>query len=365
MNKLLLVHAVFLVGLILLFIFVFVLGDKAFAQINNNSKDLSLFSSDVSLSQEDYNKENLTILVEEDLQKDIDEGVMTILNNSEVIDTAQEEQQIVGQDYAKRERDKEDQPQREATEYYVQNGDTLSSIASRFGIRLQTILWANNLDILSVIEPGDKLTIPPEDGVMYTVKPGDTLLAIASKYNSDSQKIAQFNQLDADVIIEGQILFLPGGEMPEEPTQSSSLASNQSSTFSSSSSSSLYSSSSSGSTYYSAPQPVVRRYTGGGSHRFPYGYCTWYVASRRGDVTWGGNASAWLNNAAAAGRSTGNTPVPGAIMVTRESWWGHVAYVESVSGNSVTVSEMNYSGWGRVNHRTLNKNSWVIRGYIY
>lgn len=363
-SRLLLIQVVFLVLLLSLF----ALQGKAFSQTDNNSKeDFSLFSSDLSLSQGDNKKENSTGLVEEGLQQDIDEGVVTALNNSQVVDTANEEQGIVGQDYATGQDVEKDDQKREAVEYYVQNGDTLSSVAAKFDLNLQTLLWANRLDILSAIQPGDKLTIPPEDGIMYTVKPGDTLLAVAVKYSSDSQKIAQFNQLDANTIVEGQILFLPGGKMPAEPAPSSALASNDSSSSlsSSSSSSSLSSSSSSSNTSYSTPKPVVRRYTGGGNHRFPYGYCTWYVASRRGDVSWGGNASAWLGNASAAGRSTGNTPVPGSIMVTRESWWGHVAYVESVSGNSVTISEMNYAGWGRVSHRTLSKSSWKIRGYIY
>jgi surface antigen len=357
-TKLLLVQAVFLILLLSLFI----AKGKALSSNENSSENPSLFSSAVSVSQQDYKKEDCTGLAEDSLQQNIDEGVVVAVNNSKLVDTVQEEQQIVGQDYATgaASRD-EDYQRREAEEYYVQNGDTLSSVAAKFGISMQTILWANNLDVLSVIQPGDKLTIPPEDGVMYTVKLGDTLLSIANKYNSDTEKIVAFNQLDVDKIVESQVLFLPGGEMPAPST---TLASNPSS---SSEPSSPESSSSSTSFYpSSSSQPVVHSYSGGGgSHRFPYGYCTWYVSHRRGGVSWGGNASAWLGNARAAGYATGNQPRPGAIIVTRESWWGHVGYVESVSGNTVTISEMNYNGWGRVNYRTLNKNDWVIRGYIY
>jgi len=116
------------------------------------------------------------------------------------------------------------------------------------------------------------------------------------------------------------------------------------------------SSSSSGySSGYSRPS-----YSGSGGH-FPYGYCTWYVASKR-YVPWSGNANQWLWNARAMGYATGRTPQVGAIMVTNESWWGHVAYVEAVHGNSVTISEMNYAGWGRVNYRTLS--AWYGQ-YIY
>ncbi|OGD67829.1 hypothetical protein A3F08_01550 [Candidatus Berkelbacteria bacterium RIFCSPHIGHO2_12_FULL_36_9] len=97
-----------------------------------------------------------------------------------------------------------------------------------------------------------------------------------------------------------------------------------------------------------------------------YGFCTWYVANKRQDIpnNWG-NAKSWLNSAQNDGRITGKNPQVGAIMVTKESWAGHVGYVEKVDGNEVTISEMNYRGWGRINSRTLNINDSVIRGYIY
>src|SRR5215471_1229233 len=72
-----------------------------------------------------------------------------------------------------------------------------------------------------------------------------------------------------------------------------------------------------------------------GNH-FPWGWCTWYVASRR-YVPWNGNAGTWLWGARAFGFPTGSTPRVGAIMVTAESIWGHVAYVESVASNGSFV----------------------------
>jgi surface antigen len=89
------------------------------------------------------------------------------------------------------------------------------------------------------------------------------------------------------------------------------------------------------------------------------------VASKR-FVPWGGNAGTWLYNAKAQGYSTGKKPVAGSIVVTTENrYYGHVALVEKVSGGSITVSEMNYAGWGKMTRRTLSANSRVIKGYIY
>jgi len=64
-------------------------------------------------------------------------------------------------------------------DYIVAGGDTVSTIAEKFGIKVNTILWANNLSSGSTIRPGDKLTILPTDGVLHKVKSNDTLDKIA------------------------------------------------------------------------------------------------------------------------------------------------------------------------------------------
>lgn len=102
-----------------------------------------------------------------------------------------------------------------------------------------------------------------------------------------------------------------------------------------------------------------------GVNTYYYGYCTWYVANRRSIPNQWGNAGQWFNSAQASGYPTGYEPAPGAIIVTSESGWGHVGYVESVSDQSITISEMNYAGWGIVNTREISKNNPVITGYIY
>ena len=100
-------------------------------------------------------------------------------------------------------------------------------------------------------------------------------------------------------------------------------------------------------------------------HAFPYGYCTYYVSQRR-PIYWSGNAIAWLANARAAGFATGDMPQVGAIMVTTEGGWtGHVAMVDAVNGDQVTISEMNYRGWGVISSRTVLASYSAIRGYIY
>lgn len=110
---------------------------------------------------------------------------------------------------------------------------------------------------------------------------------------------------------------------------------------------------------------TVNLRAGSSSNGYPYGYCTYYVAVRRSVPSSWGNAGQWLGSAQHAGYATGSTPVAGAIMVSRESWWGHVAYVESVNGDTFTVAEMNYAGWGVTSRRTVNAGNSVIKGFIY
>jgi surface antigen len=102
-----------------------------------------------------------------------------------------------------------------------------------------------------------------------------------------------------------------------------------------------------------------------GPNHFSFGYCTWYVANRR-YIPWFGNANEWWANARPYGFAEGQTPVVGAVMVTNESSFGHVAYVESVAPDgSWTVSEMNFVAWDVVSRRTLHRGQAPVVGFIY
>ncbi len=99
--------------------------------------------------------------------------------------------------------------------YTVAEGDALSTIAAKFGISINTILWANNLSVRSTIRPGQDLTILPVSGVMYTVKSGDSLIKLAQTYSAESSLILSANKLaDASAITVGQKLLIPGGTPP-------------------------------------------------------------------------------------------------------------------------------------------------------
>lgn len=98
--------------------------------------------------------------------------------------------------------------------YIVQEGDTPGKIAADFGVSLNTILWANNLNSNSIIRPNQELIILPISGVMHTVKKGDTLLSIAKRYRASVEEISIFNNLEDESSIKiGQELIIPNGRL--------------------------------------------------------------------------------------------------------------------------------------------------------
>jgi LysM repeat protein len=97
-------------------------------------------------------------------------------------------------------------------EYIVEPGDTFWTISQEFNVSLNTILWANNLNQNTLIQPGQKLIIPPVSGVIHHVKDGDTVSDIAKKYKAKTEEIVDFNNLssEADIFV-GDILIVPNG----------------------------------------------------------------------------------------------------------------------------------------------------------
>ena len=238
---------------------------------------------------------------------------------------------------------------RDTQTYVVQDGDTVSAIAEKFGVTVDTIRWANSLSDVDTLSLGEKLLVPPVSGVLVTVKAGDTIETLAAKYGTQDGTIIDFNLVrDPSHLAPGTQLMLPDGA--GDPAPPSVASASQASP--------------SGQSAGGSAVPVVNRFGGGIAVHFPWGWCTWYVASRRA-VPWNGDAHSWFGNAQAYGYPTGRTPRPGAIMVTWESWWGHVAYVESVSGSCWTVSEMNYKGFGIVDYRQICPGQVPLIGFVY
>ncbi|MES2953278.1 MAG: M23 family metallopeptidase [Patescibacteria group bacterium] len=96
--------------------------------------------------------------------------------------------------------------------YVVREGDTLQVIAKLFGVSVNTIIWANNLE-KGAATPGQTLVILPVSGITYTVKKGDTLDSIAKRLKGDAEEIADFNGIPrTHTLAVGDEIVVPDGE---------------------------------------------------------------------------------------------------------------------------------------------------------
>ena len=227
--------------------------------------------------------------------------------------------------------------------YITVAGDTVPSVANKYGISVQTIEWANRLTS-EALTPGTTLTILPVDGVLYTVKAGDTVDSIVSRYGTDRGSLVAYNDLElTGNPAVGAQLVLPGAILPtnERPGYvSPRVVSNG------------YGSYGGGYGSYNMASASV-------GNRYAWGNCTWYAYERRAQLgspvgSFWGNANTWAYNARSAGYLVDGNPAPGAVM-QNGGGFGHVSVVESVNpGVSITISEMNGyrfgGGFNRIGH---------------
>jgi len=110
--------------------------------------------------------------------------------------------------------------------YKVVRGDTLYSIAKKYGVSVDTIISDNalksnvlnvgdNLKIRtdsSLVEEcfGEEIDVPSVNYDTYTVVRGDSLYSIAKRYNTSVSDIIRVNNLSNNNLSIGQILKIPG-----------------------------------------------------------------------------------------------------------------------------------------------------------
>jgi len=97
--------------------------------------------------------------------------------------------------------------------YIVQEGDTLSALALRFGTTVSALAEANGIADPDLIYVGQGLVIPGSSGGegFYTVQQGDTLSALALCFGTTVSALAEANGIaDPDLIYVGQGLVIPG-----------------------------------------------------------------------------------------------------------------------------------------------------------
>lgn len=116
-------------------------------------------------------------------------------------------------------------PRFEVFQYEVKLGDSLFTIAEKFNLRPETILWGNYntlRDTPHSLRPNQKLIILPVNGVYHEWRAGEGLTAVAKFYGVKPEDILNYpgNHLNAETIgdlakpnIEpGTMLIIPGGK---------------------------------------------------------------------------------------------------------------------------------------------------------
>ena len=223
-------------------------------------------------------------------------------------------------------------------EYISVPGDTVASLATKFGVTSDSIKWSNDLTS-DDLDPGTKLLIPPTNGMIYTIRSGDTPEKVAQLYQISLSQLIVFNDLEDSSMIPGHRIFLPNAQ---KPTSASNFA-------------------------------VRYGYNG-----YDPGWCTYYASARGGAPGGWGHARTWAVNAVRTpGWFVSKVPVPGAIAQTTGiagdrvgGSWGHVGVVEQVKEENgqifIKYSDMNgLAGFNRVGH-----SDWVpalskFQNFIY
>jgi LysM repeat protein len=103
--------------------------------------------------------------------------------------------------------------------YTVAEGDTIASIAARFGIRAEYVI-ANNTQVEeNLLALGQSLRIPAADGILHEVRVGETVADIAARYSVPVDTITSFeaNRLtDAEGIPQSQLVLVPEARVPTD-----------------------------------------------------------------------------------------------------------------------------------------------------
>lgn len=111
-----------------------------------------------------------------------------------------------------------DRPRSEVIQYQAVQGDSINSIAQRFGLKPETIAWSNDRRIIEVLRPGDLINILPVDGVYHQTIGDKTIAEIAKQYKVEANTIidSEYNKLyglSPDTVLpSGTWIVVPGGQ---------------------------------------------------------------------------------------------------------------------------------------------------------
>ncbi|MCW0953770.1 CHAP domain-containing protein [Weissella ceti] len=218
----------------------------------------------------------------------------------------------------------------------IKSGDTLSQLAIEYDATVEDLVSSNNIKDANKIWAGDKLVITGKAAKDLTLT--DEQKEVVAEVKEEVE-VKQAEQAPAEVAAAPVTVEAP--VETEVNTNVSVAAENKTIETP------------------AATKEVSAPVTGRSGNAYMAGQCTAYVYDRASFVgSFWGNANQWVSSAAAAGRTISGTATAGSVAVFAAGQQGagplgHVAYVESVNGGMMTISEGNYAGKA-YNTRTIS-----------
>lgn len=286
-----------------------------------------------------------------------------------------------------------------AQEVEIQPGETLGILAERHSTTVEELKEINNIENEDlIIAHGNLLVERVDDGdnveenkteETYVVQSGDTLGSIADKYGVNYKDIMRWNNLETDFILTGEelVIYFVEPEVVEEPVveEVSYDYSNETNNNVAQAAEIDYNTYddtySSNETYVENTNNNQTQYASspsydGSYNPYPAGECVTHAFDRRAQLGKGvsgswGNASNWASAASSQGYEVNNSPSQGAIIQTGayqngSGWAGHVGVVESVNNDgSITISESNWNGNRFETFRTIPASQVSSHNYIH
>lgn len=259
----------------------------------------------------------------------------------------------------------------EVIDYEVQPWESFSSIAYKFWVSNNSILWANNFDSKKVLHPWETIKIPPVSWLIHKVKKWDTISSLAKNYKVDEEKILLQNWIQKDSLLEdGLVLVIPWAikEIPKPIITQKTTKTTKKSTAKTTKNTWWYTFTQWWSSEFIDTDWVYELTKRTPQWSFAWWNCTRFVAQYK-NVNWSGNAKEWLRNAKAKWHSTWSSPWVWSIVVFNWTWYNprywHVWIVIDITDDEIIVKDMNYRRLNEVTVRKVPKSDRAIQWYIY